>query len=118
MKTRYKDIAPYVTKDGSEIRELLHPLHHGDMGVSVAEAVVHAGCLTALHRHIVTEEVYHVTAGRAIMTLGSERLLIEAGDTIYISPGTIHNLENTQDTPLKILCLCHPPYSHDDTELV
>ncbi|MBF0317504.1 MAG: cupin domain-containing protein [Nitrospirae bacterium] len=118
MMTRYKDIPSYVTKDGSEIRELLHPMHHGNMGVSVAEAVVHAGCSTAPHRHIVTEEVYHVTSGRAIMTLGSERLFIEAGDTIYISPGTIHNLENTQDTPLKILCLCHPPYGHDDTELV
>ena len=29
MHTRYADIPAYVTKDGSEIRELLHPSLHG-----------------------------------------------------------------------------------------
>ncbi len=28
IKTRYTEIAPYVTKDGSFIRELMHP--HGN----------------------------------------------------------------------------------------
>ena len=28
MKTTYQDAPPYVTKDGSEIRELLHPAAH------------------------------------------------------------------------------------------
>ncbi|MBF0536786.1 MAG: cupin domain-containing protein [Nitrospirae bacterium] len=118
MKTAYKDILPYITKDGSEIRELLHPWHHGNMGLSVAEAIVHPGCSTALHRHIVAEEVYHVTEGRGIMTLDSEHISIEVGDTVYIRAGTLHSVKNTQNTPLRILCLCHPSYSHEDTEIL
>nr|WP_255317271.1 cupin domain-containing protein [Candidatus Magnetobacterium casensis] len=117
MKTVYKDIIPYITKDGSEIRELLHPWYHGDMGLSVAEAVVHAGCATALHRHMAAGEVYHVTGGRGTMTLDNMCFDIETGDTVYIKPATLHCVKNTHDTPLRILCICHPPYSHDDTEL-
>ncbi len=30
IKTRYTEIAPYVTKDGSLIRELMHPQVHGN----------------------------------------------------------------------------------------
>jgi hypothetical protein len=30
MKSRYADIPAYVTKDGSEIRELMHPAVHGN----------------------------------------------------------------------------------------
>ena len=34
----YRDIEPYVTKDGSEIRELMHPAVHGNEKQSLAEA--------------------------------------------------------------------------------
>ena len=43
MKTRYADIPAYVTKDGSVIRELLHPDHHGNRQQSLAEATVPPG---------------------------------------------------------------------------
>ncbi|MBI5612986.1 MAG: cupin domain-containing protein [Gammaproteobacteria bacterium] len=37
MKTAYRDAAPYLTKDGSEIRELIHPTRHGNRNQSLAE---------------------------------------------------------------------------------
>jgi len=40
MKSRHADAAPYVTKDGSEIRELMHPAVHGNRAQSLAEATV------------------------------------------------------------------------------
>ena len=43
MKTRLADIAPYITRDGSAIRELMHPDVHGNRAQSLAEAVVAAG---------------------------------------------------------------------------
>ena len=67
MKTRYADIPAYVTKDGSEIRELIHPDHHGARNQSLAEAIIPAGTRTLLHRHHRTEEIYHVTAGQGRM---------------------------------------------------
>ena len=118
MKSSYADVAPYVTKDGSEIRELMHPAVHGNRAQSLAEATVPPGAETLLHRHRVTEELYHVTAGTGSMTLGNDTFDVRAGDTVCILPGTPHRIRNTGAAPLRILCACTPAYSHDDTELL
>ena len=118
MKTSYAGIPAYITKDGSEIRELMHPAVHGNRLQSLAEATVAPGARTHLHRHAVTEELYHVSAGSGIMTLGDECFPVTAGDTVLIAPGTPHRIEATGTEPLRILCCCSPPYSHEDTELL
>ncbi len=118
MKTRYSDIPAYITKDGSEIRELLHPDHHGARHQSLAEATVYPGKLTQLHRHQRTEEIYHITAGQGRMTLGADVFDVSPGDSILIPPGTPHAIEATGGESLRILCCCSPAYSHDDTELL
>ncbi len=118
MKTAYAQISPYVTKDGSEIRELIHPSAHGNQNQSLAEAVVLPGQRTGRHRHRITEELYHVTAGRGKMTLGDEIFDVEVGDSVLIPPGTPHGIEAIGTTPLRILCCCSPAYTHDDTELL
>ncbi|MBI3774396.1 MAG: hypothetical protein HY273_02380, partial [Gammaproteobacteria bacterium] len=48
--TQYKNITPYVTKDGSLIRELMHPATHGNRNQSFAEASIPLGVTTYLHR--------------------------------------------------------------------
>jgi len=116
--THYPEIEPYTTKDGSQIRELLHPDHHGNSNQSLAEAIVPPGCKTLLHRHHETEELYHVTAGSGLMTLGDEAFPVTVGDTILIPPGTAHAVRCTSIDQLVILCCCSPAYSHDDTELL
>ena len=117
-KTTYQYIEPYITKDGSEIRELMHPSRHGNLMQSLAEAIVPAGSETRLHRHQVMEELYHITAGTGRMTLGTDQFDVRPGDTVCIPPGTAHRIANTGSTPLKILCCCSPAYSHEDTELL
>jgi mannose-6-phosphate isomerase-like protein (cupin superfamily) len=118
MKTRYQEIKPYTTKDGSLIRELLHPARDGNNNQSLAEATLPAGSRTRLHLHRQSEEIYYVTAGWGLMILGGERFEIEVGDSISIPPGTPHSVENRDDAPLIILCCCAPAYSHEDTELL
>ena len=119
MKTIYRDTAPFITKDGSEIRELMHPaLAAPSRNQSLAEAIVSPGATTRLHRHRSSEELYYITAGRGRMTLGEERFEVGPGDTICIPPGTPHCIANCGTEPLRILCCCAPPYSHDDTELL
>lgn len=117
-RTARREIAPYVTKDGSEIRELLHPERHAVRHQSLAEAVVAPGASTQPHRHAVSEEVYHVTRGSGLMTLGTEKFAISVGDSILIAPGSAHCVENTGQAPLHILCCCAPAYTHEDTELL
>lgn len=118
MKTSIAQIPAYLTKDGSEIRELMHPVAHGVRNQSLAEATVPAGSETRLHRHLRTEEIYHVTAGIGRMRLGDRHFEVAAGDTVLIPPGTAHAIANTGSGPLKILCACAPAYAHGDTELL
>ena len=118
MITQYDNITAYITKDGSTIRELMHPTQHANHHQSLAEAVVPVGITTLLHRHEQTEELYHITAGEGVMQLSDERFSVSTGDTVLIPPGTPHSIENCSDYELKILCCCAPPYSHDDTELL
>ena len=118
MRQRYADVPAYVTKDGSGIRELMHPNVHGNRNQSLAEATVPAGTRTVLHRHNRTEELYHITSGCGWMTLGVDRFEVGAGDTICISPGMPHCVEATGTENLVLLCCCSPAYAHDDTELL
>lgn len=118
MYTHYADIPPYVTKDGSIIRELMHPAVHGNARQSLAEAEVPPGARTLLHVHDQSEELYHVTAGQGMMTLGSDIFPVAAGDTVCIAPGTPHCIANTGVDSLRVLCCCSPAYAHDDTRVM
>lgn len=117
-KTEKDRIKPYITKDGSSIRELMHPEKHGNVKQSLAEALVPAGADTLLHKHMKTEEIYHIAEGSGLMTLGDEVFTVRAGDSIYIPPETPHGIKNTGQKPLRILCCCAPAYSHNDTHLL
>ena len=118
MLTHYRAHPPYQTKDGSEVRELMHPEVHGNQNQSLAEARIPPGETTDLHRHLRSEELYHVTAGEGLMTLGTQQFEILPGDTVAITPRTPHCVRNIGDETLVLLCCCSPPYSHDDTELL
>lgn len=118
VHTHYADITAFITKDGSEIRELLHPASHAVQAQSFAEALVPPGATTHLHRHRTSEEIYHITAGVGRMRLGERVFDVAAGDSIVIAPGTPHNICNTGSVTLAILCACTPAYADDDTDLV
>ena len=122
MKTILARAPAYQTRDGSEIRELMHPDVHGATHAvasqSLAEATVAPGQRTAPHRHLRSEELYHITAGIGRMTLGERYFEVAAGDTVCIPPATMHCIENIGATPLRLLCMCAPAYSHTDTHLL
>lgn len=88
--SHYNKIVAYTTKDGSKIRELLHPSIHANSNQSLAKATMASGMRTHLHKHLQTEEIYHILVGQGLMTLGQEQFAISTGDTVCISPGTVH----------------------------
>lgn len=111
-------IKPYTTKDGSQIRELMHPRVHGNTYQSLAEATVPGGGETLMHRHAEAEEIYHITEGEGMVFLGKETFRILPGHTVCIPPGTPHKIRNSGRAPLIFLCCSSPAYSHEDTELL
>ena len=118
MRQTYASVTPYITKDGSETRELMHPKVQGNQNQSLAEATVPVGAKTLRHKHLVTEEIYHITRGHGLMHLGDQSFEVFVGDTICIKPGTEHCIENISAEALVLLCCCSPAYAHDDTVLV
>jgi mannose-6-phosphate isomerase-like protein (cupin superfamily) len=101
---------PFVTRDGSTIREL----HHTQLQ-SLAEATLEPGQATERHFHRASEEIYLVTKGSGELELDGESRRVRPGDAVLIPPGAWHTLENDGTSELTILCMCSPPYSHDDT---
>jgi mannose-6-phosphate isomerase-like protein (cupin superfamily) len=103
-------IEPYVTKDGSTIREL-----HASAVQSLAEATLEPDQATERHFHRASEEIYFVVKGSGMLEVDGERRTVRPGDAVLIPPGAWHTLENNGTSELRILCCCAPPYSHDDT---
>jgi mannose-6-phosphate isomerase-like protein (cupin superfamily) len=115
---RLEDREPFITADGSFIRELAGVPSGNAVNQSLAEATVPPGGQTVEHFHRESEEIYHFTAGAGRMRLGGQEADVRAGDTVVIAPGVPHKLFNIGSEPLVLLCCCAPPYSHDDTVLL
>jgi mannose-6-phosphate isomerase-like protein (cupin superfamily) len=110
-------VEPFVTLDGSEIREVAGPPSGNAVNQSLAEATVPPGGETVEHYHRTTEEIYFFTHGTGRMRLGDEEREVGPGDTIVIAPGVPHKLWNAGAEPLRLLCCCAPAYSDEDTVL-
>jgi mannose-6-phosphate isomerase-like protein (cupin superfamily) len=108
-------VPPFITKDGSEIRELLAYRNSGIRQQSLAEARVPVGGSTMEHYHSRTEEIYYITHGNGKMRIDEEERLVQAGDAVAIPPGKKHKLWNTGSEVLRLLCCCAPTYEHSDT---
>lgn len=111
-------VPAFITKDGSEIRELLAHRNSCIRNQTLAEARLPGGAATTPHHHVLTEEIYYILEGQGLMQVGEELRPVTVGDAIAIPPGALHQLANTGNQVLKFLCCCAPGYEHDDTVLV
>jgi mannose-6-phosphate isomerase-like protein (cupin superfamily) len=108
-------VAAFVTKDGSEIRELLAHRNSAIRNQSLAEARLAPGASTQEHYHVNTEEIYYITHGTGKIRIDGEIREVTVGDAIAIPPGQRHKLWNTGADELRLLCCCAPAYEHEDT---
>jgi mannose-6-phosphate isomerase-like protein (cupin superfamily) len=113
--TNLQTVPSFITKDGSEIRELLAHRNSAIRNQSLAEARVPPGGATQEHFHKVTEEIYYITHGQGRLRIEEETRDVKVGDAIAIPPGKKHKIWNTGSETLRLLCCCAPAYEHDDT---
>jgi mannose-6-phosphate isomerase-like protein (cupin superfamily) len=109
------EVPSFITKDGSEIRELLAHRNSVIRHQSLAEARLPAGASTQEHYHVRTEEIYFITQGAGRIRIDGETREVKSGDAVAIPPGCKHKLWNTGAGPLRLLCCCAPAYEHSDT---
>ena len=108
-------VPAFITKDGSEIRELLSHRNSAILNQSLAEARLPAGASTQEHYHPRAEEIYFIMRGRGRLRVDGETREVQSGDAIAIPPGQRHKLWNTGTETLHLLCCCAPAYEHEDT---
>ena len=109
------DVPAFVTKDGSEIRELLAYRNSVIHNQSLAEARLPVGGSTQEHYHPKAEEIYYITHGTGRIWIEGELREVKPGDAVAIPPGQKHKLWNTGAETLRLLCCCAPAYEHTDT---
>ena len=66
-------VEPFVTLDGSEIREVAGPPSGNAVNQSLAEATVPPGGETVEHFHRTSEEIYHFVSGAGGCASGARR---------------------------------------------
>jgi mannose-6-phosphate isomerase-like protein (cupin superfamily) len=110
-------VPAFITKDGSEIRELLAHRNSAIRNQSLAEARLAPGAGTTPHHHVRTEEIYYIIEGVGLARIGDETRAVAPGDAIAIPPGVVHQIRNPGQGVLKFLCCCAPAYEHEDTVL-
>jgi len=121
--TRSRDLKPFLTKDESIIREFFHPLRETsekaprNIPFSIALATVKPGKRTLKHIHETSAEFYYITRGVGVIQLDSRKDSIEEHTLVYIPAKTKHTVTNTGTEDLLILCICIPPYTHEDTRI-
>ena len=113
--TNLDKVPAFITKDGSEIRELLAHRNSAIRNQSLAEARLPIGGATREHYHPRAEEIYYITQGAGRIRIEGEVRDVVVGDAIAILPGQRHKLWNTGAEPLRLLCCCAPAYEHADT---
>ena len=108
----------YEALDGSLVTELVRPEAQGSRHLSLAEAAVMPGQTTLAHYHKSSEEVYYVLGGRGILHIGDRRVEVGPGTGHLIRPDERHSIACVGQSQLRILCVCSPPYEHEDTVVV
>lgn len=116
--TSRDDCPPFITKDGSTIRELMAYRNSAAERMSLAEATLPPGVKTECHLHREVEEIYYFLKGRGRILVGDDFYDVGPGVSILHRPGVRHQTWNTSDEPLIFLCQCAPAYEHDDTDIL
>ena len=119
MKIQKRESAkPFITLDGSLIREIVHPNSSGAVNQSLAEASLGPGQATSRHIHQKSEEIYYIVSGSGRIHISGEEAVVGKDDAVIIPPGTDHYIENIDDMELVLLCCSAPAYSDSDTDIM
>ena len=77
--------------------------------MTFGRVLIRAGDANPRHRHPNCDEILHLTAGRLEHSLGEQSFIMEAGDTISIPTGVLHNARALGEADAEmIICFSSP----------
>ncbi len=80
----------------------------------VKRITVKPGAKLSLQKHFHRAEHWTVVSGTAIVTKGTEELLLREDESVYIQLGEVHRLENPGKIPLELIEVQSGPYLGED----
>jgi len=88
-----------------------HLLQKSDL--SVIEECMPAGASEVRHFHSKAQQFFFILSGQATMEIEGESILLIAGQSVAIPPGTRHQFRNHSDQPVRFLVISQSP-GHGD----
>lgn len=104
--------ADSTTLESPGIRSLqiVWPNNAPEARVTITRVTMEPGAASARHAHPVSEQIWLVEQGRALLLLADGRTdTLRAGDVVRTPPGTIHGVANTGDARFVYLAVTTPP---------
>ena len=107
--------------DRSILCELLHPDTvggAGDLGCSIAHAIVPVGEETLPHKLAKSAELYYILQGSGEMHIDDETAMLSPGQVVLIPPGARQYIRNAGREDLVFLCIVAPRWQAEDETLL
>lgn len=95
-----------------------HPPATGAHQLTVIEVILAPGKGHDFHYHPDQEEVIYVVEGQIEQWLETERMVLRAGDSVFIPAALVHASFNTGDTPTKFLVTLGPCVGESGYDIV
>lgn len=92
------------------IKHLSAPWTLGSRNLWVGTSTVEPGNETNAHSHDDNEEVFYCVSGSGLMIVDGEKQDYTPGTVVYCPPGSVHQVVNTGNEPLKSVCSVSPPF--------
>ena len=78
-------------------------------GLTVGRVLIRKGKNNPRHRHPLSEEVLHLLRGKLDHSVGDDRVLLQAGDTLRIPPGVFHNAVSVGEEDAEMIVSYNTP---------
>ena len=104
--------APY----SRTLKHLAAPWTMGTEHLWVGMSEIDPGSRSNRHSHP-NEEVFFVVAGRGRAVVDTEEVDVGPGSVVLVPSGETHQLVNTGDEPLQVLCSAAPAFDKRDFEV-
>lgn len=90
------------------LKVVMSPEVTGTQQLTLLYSIIGPGYTTGVHTHDV-DEFQYVATGRGESTVGEEKSLVEMDTVIHAPAGVSHEVRNTGDETLKLICFFVPP---------
>jgi len=102
LRTRAQSSAQTVVEEWGSLTWLAGEALTGS-GITVGRVVIKPGKSNPRHCHDRCEEVLYLLRGKLLHSLGDEKIEMDAGDTLAVPPGVMHNALNAGETDAEMM---------------